>query len=553
MPEKETATYTIGDYLLDRIAELGITEMFGVPGDYNLRFLDHVVAHDKIRWVGNANELNAGYAADGYARLKGAAALLTTYGVGELSAVNAIAGSYAESLPVIHVVGAPSKKIQAERLTVHHSLGTGDFQPFMRMASEISAAVADLEIPTAPWEIDRVIRQALFERKPGYILMAADVAAAPCSPPSAPLELVSVQHVKQVEESFEEAARKFLRGKKTSMLADLMVHRLGAREALNRMLERTNIPVATLTWGKSLVDESSENFAGMYTGASSKESTRKVIEEAEALISLGVTFNDTISSGFSMNIDPSAMIEVQRDVTTVGDTAFTPISMASVIEILERIMVEESVPTMPIPDRNGEDVELPVTDEPLDQDLLWQEVAKFIDGNNIVIAEQGCSFFGLSQQRLPKGAFFVGQPQWGSIGYTLPAAMGAGLADRSKRPFLLIGDGSAQLTIQELGQMIREKVPAVIVLINNDGYTVERVIHGPEEIYNDIPAWRWDKALEFFGGTQENTLTLKATTGNELLHALTLGAENPDKLVLIEACTPRMDAPAALRAATENL
>lgn len=111
MPEKETATYTIGDYLLDRIAELGITEMFGVPGDYNLRFLDHVVAHDKIRWVGNANELNAGYAADGYARIKGAAALLTTYGVGELSAVNAIAGSYAESLPVIHVVGAPSKKI----------------------------------------------------------------------------------------------------------------------------------------------------------------------------------------------------------------------------------------------------------------------------------------------------------------------------------------------------------------------------------------------------------------------------------------------------------
>lgn len=552
MPESN-ATYTIGDYLLDRIAELGVTEMFGVPGDYNLRFLDHVVSHPKIRWVGNANELNAGYAADGYARIKGAAALLTTYGVGELSAVNAIAGSYAESLPVIHVVGAPSKKIQAARFTVHHSLGTGDFQPFLRMASEITAAVADLEIPTATWEIDRVIRQAVFERKPGYILLAADVAAAPANPPSSPLELVNISHVKQVEEAFEEAAREFLKGKKTSVLADLMVHRLGAREALNSLLENTKVPVATLTWGKSLVDESSENFAGMYTGASSKPSTRTVIEDAEALISLGVTFNDTISSGFSMNIDQSNLIEVQRDVTTVGDVAFTPISMGSAITIIERIMVEESVPTMPIPSEDAAEPELPVTDEPLSQDLLWQEVAKFIDGNNIVIAEQGCSFFGLSQQRLPKGAFFVGQPQWGSIGYTLPAAMGAGLADRSKRPFLMIGDGSAQLTIQELGQMLREGVPAVVVLINNDGYTVERVIHGPEEIYNDIPAWRWDKALEFFGGTEANSLTLKAETGTELLEALKAGAAHPDKLVLIEACTPRMDAPAALRAATESL
>ena len=99
--------YTVGDYLLDRLAELGVTEVFGVPGDYNLEFLDHIVAHPQLRWVGNANELNAGYAADGYGRLRGMSAVVTTFGVGELSAANAIAGSYAEHVPVVHIVGGP--------------------------------------------------------------------------------------------------------------------------------------------------------------------------------------------------------------------------------------------------------------------------------------------------------------------------------------------------------------------------------------------------------------------------------------------------------------
>ena len=78
-------TYTVSDYLLDRLVSLGATDIFGVPGDFNLQFLDHVIAHEQLTWVGNANELNAGYAADGYARVGGIGALVTTYGVGELS------------------------------------------------------------------------------------------------------------------------------------------------------------------------------------------------------------------------------------------------------------------------------------------------------------------------------------------------------------------------------------------------------------------------------------------------------------------------------------
>lgn len=172
-PQKSDAcsdpVYTVGDYLLDRLAELGVSEIFGVPGDYNLQFLDHIVAHPTIRWVGSANELNAGYAADGYGRLRGMSAVVTTFGVGELSVTNAIAGSYAEHVPVVHIVGGPTKDAQGTRRALHHSLGDGDFEHFLRISREITCAQANLMPATAGREIDRVLSEVREQKRPGYI------------------------------------------------------------------------------------------------------------------------------------------------------------------------------------------------------------------------------------------------------------------------------------------------------------------------------------------------------------------------------------------------
>lgn len=159
-------TYTIGDYLLDRLVDCGIDRLFGVPGDYNLQFLDRVIAHSALGWVGCANELNAAYAADGYARIKGAGALLTTYGVGELSALNGVAGSYAEHIPVLHIVGAPSTGAQQRGELLHHTLGDGDFRHFARMSEQITCSQALLTAGNACHEIDRVLRDMLTHHRP---------------------------------------------------------------------------------------------------------------------------------------------------------------------------------------------------------------------------------------------------------------------------------------------------------------------------------------------------------------------------------------------------
>ena len=222
------AGYTVGDYLLDRLAELGVTEIFGVPGDYQLEFLDHVIAHPRVRWVGGANELNAGYAADAYGRLRGMAALVTTFGVGELSAANAIAGSYAEHVPVVHIVGPPSKDTQGARLIVHHTLGDGDFEHFLRMSREITCAQANLVPATATREIDRVLSEVREQKRPGYLLIATDVARFPVEPPSSPLPRYTGGTSPRALAMFTEAAAQLIADHRPVVLADFLVHRLRA-------------------------------------------------------------------------------------------------------------------------------------------------------------------------------------------------------------------------------------------------------------------------------------------------------------------------------------
>ncbi|KAJ5273012.1 hypothetical protein N7478_008137 [Penicillium angulare] len=103
-------TIKIADYLFTRLRQLGIELIFGVPGDCNLRLVDFVEPSG-LHWIGNCNELNAAYAVDGYASINGLYALITTYGVGELSAINGIAGAFAEKAGVIHIVEAPDRPI----------------------------------------------------------------------------------------------------------------------------------------------------------------------------------------------------------------------------------------------------------------------------------------------------------------------------------------------------------------------------------------------------------------------------------------------------------
>jgi indolepyruvate decarboxylase len=540
-----TNAYTVGDYLLDRLAELGVTEVFGVPGDYNLEFLDHIIAHPDIRWVGNSNELNAGYAADGYGRLRGMSAVVTTFGVGELSAANAIAGSYAEHVPVVHIVGGPSKDAQGTRRALHHSLGDGDFEHFIRISREITCAQASLMPATATREIDRVLSEVREQKQPGYLLLPTDVARFETERAGAPLPRYAGGTSPRALALFTQAATELIGDQRLTVLADFLVHRLHAVDKLEALLAADVVPHATLMWGKSLVDENSPNFVGIYAGAASAEPVRRAIEEAPVLVTAGVVFTDMVSGFFSQRIDPAKTIDVGAQQSTVANQVFAPLEMGAALDALTGILVRREISSPPVaPVSDDARPAPPVRDQLLTQEVLWDRFCDALTPGNVVLADQGTAFYGMAAHRLAKGVTFIGQPLWGSIGYTLPATLGAGLAHPDRRPVLLIGDGAAQLTVQELGIFSREGLSPVIVVVNNDGYTVERAIHGKEAPYNDIVGWNWSGVAGALGVT--NHVAFRARTYGEFDDALTVAAERQDRMVLIEVVVGRLDIPELL-------
>lgn len=546
-------SYTIGHYLVDRLAELGVRHVFGVPGDFNLAFLDRIVEHPDLAWVGNVNELNAGYAADGYARLNGIAALVTTFGVGELSAVNATAGSYAEHVPVLHICGGPTVDAQRARRSLHHSLGDGDFEHFLRIQREITCAQASLTPANATREIDRVLREVLEQRRPGYLLLPADVAQVPSYPPAAPIPSPHNASSPGALAAFREAAAALLDGKRPTVLADLLVHRFGAVDALAKLLDAGSLPHATLLWGKSIVDELDPNFLGIYIGANSEPRVRESVEEAEALILAGVQFTDLTSGFFTHRVDSAKTVEVSPHESTVTGELFAPLEMRDALGVLAELIADQAVPSpprsAPVPARPEPKAE---AEGQLTQASMWDLLTHAVTPGNIVIAEAGTSFFGLSTHPLPAGVTFIGQPLWASIGYTLPAALGAGLACPDRRVVLLIGDGSAQLTAQELSVIARHGLKPVIVVVDNDGYTVERAIHGADQHYNDIDRWDYAKLLAAFEPAAE-ALTFRVDTAEGLRAAIDQAGAAQDRLVLIEAVVAKMDMPPLLKKLGENI
>ncbi|EDA9105904.1 alpha-keto acid decarboxylase family protein [Salmonella enterica subsp. enterica serovar Gdansk] len=540
--------YTVADYLLDRLAGCGIGHLFGVPGDYNLQFLDHVIDHPTLRWVGCANELNAAYAADGYARMSGAGALLTTFGVGELSAINGIAGSYAEYVPVLHIVGAPCSAAQQRGELMHHTLGDGDFRHFYRMSQAISAASAILDEQNACFEIDRVLGEMLAARRPGYIMLPADVAKKTAIPPTQALALPVHEAQSGVETAFRYHARQCLmNSRRIALLADFLAGRFGLRPLLQRWMAETPIAHATLLMGKGLFDEQHPNFVGTYSAGASSKEVRQAIEDADRVICVGTRFVDTLTAGFTQQLPAERTLEIQPYASRIGETWFN-LPMAQAVSTLRELCLECAF--APPPTRSaGQPVRIDKGE--LTQESFWQTLQQYLKPGDIVLVDQGTAAFGAAALSLPDGAEVVVQPLWGSIGYSLPAAFGAQTACPDRRVILIIGDGAAQLTIQEMGSMLRDGQAPVILLLNNDGYTVERAIHGAAQRYNDIASWNWTQIPPALNAAQQAECW-RVTQAIQLAEVLERLAR-PQRLSFIEVMLPKADLPELLRTVTRAL
>ncbi|TVY04658.1 alpha-keto acid decarboxylase family protein [Cohnella terricola] len=533
---------TLGQYLFDCLKAEGISEIFGIPGDYNFSLLDTLERYEGIRFVNGRNELGAGYAADGYARLQGMSALITTFGVGEMSACNTIAGANSEYVPLVHIVGAPKSTDQQAHKLMHHTLLNGDFDVFRKMYTHLCAYTAILTPENAEMEIPTAIRLAKQKRKPVYLMVAIDLVTKPIVRCATPLETPC-----GTSKSALEAALQHIRGllagsNHAVLLSDMLTLRYGLRDAVHQLALRLNLPAASLLLGKSSFDERHPNYIGVYGGAFGSEQVRNIVESADCVIAVGMIWTDINSANETAKLDRLRLVDIQPEFVKVGETKYENVMAADLIAALNASGWARSgaIPQIshPYDSLTGE------LDHPIRAASYYPRFQRMLKDKDIVVVETGTLAYGMSQMHLPAGADYISQQGWQSIGYATPAALGACIAAPERRVVLFTGDGSLQLTVQEISTMLNNGCRPIVFILNNRGYTIEKYLNvkTSDQQYNQIPDWQYTRLAEAFGG---QAFTARVRTNRELDEAIAAAEQAQiSRLCIIELIvTDPLDAP----------
>ncbi|KAB8228541.1 Pyruvate decarboxylase 1 [Aspergillus alliaceus] len=547
----------VAEYLFRRLREVGVRAVHGVPGDYNLAALDYLPKCD-LHWVGNCNELNAGYAADGYARINGMAALVTTFGVGELSALNAIAGAYSEFVPIVHIVGQPHTRSQKDGMLLHHTLGNGDFNVFTRMSADISCTLGCLnqthEVATL---IDNAIRECWIRSRPVYISLPTDMVTRKIEGArlDTPLDLNLPPNDPEKEDYVVDVVLKYLHAaKKPVILVDACAIRHRVLDEVHEFVEKSGLPTFVAPMGKGAVDETHKNYGGVYAGTGSNPGVREQVESSDLILSIGGIKSDFNTTGFSYRIGQLNTIDFHSTYVRVRYSEYPEINMKGVLQKIVQRMGTLNVGPVSPPSNLLPDNEKSSTETAITHAWLWPTVGQWLKERDVVITETGTANFGIWDTRFPANVTAISQVLWGSIGYSVGACQGAALAakEQGRRTVLFVGDGSFQLTLQEISTMIRNELNPIIFVICNEGYTIERYIHGWDAVYNDIQPWDFLSIPVAFGA-KDKYKGYKVTTRDELreLFANEEFASAPC-LQLVELHMPRDDCPASLKLTAES-
>lgn len=550
----------IAEYLFTRLRQMGIQSIHGVPGDYNLVALDYI-SQLGMKFIGNVNELNGGYAADGYARVKGMSAIVTTFGVGELSAINALAGAFSEYVPVVHIVGTPSTISQRDGMLLHHTLGNGNFKVFSEMFAEVSCATAHLQDPVeVANQIDHILRECFIRSRPVYITLPTDMVQKKVEGErlKTPINLRYPQNDPAKEDYVVDVVLKTIHAAKNPIiLVDACAIRHKVLPEVHEFVNKTQFPVFVTPMGKGAVNETHPTFGGVYAGDGSLPEVQKRVESADLILTIGGLKSDFNTAGFTYHTSTLNSIDFHSTHVVVRYSEYSGIHMRGVLQKVTAKLDPSQISAVPGPVMQNKVKENTDSSDIITQAWFWPTVGEFLQEKDIVITETGTANFGIWETKFPKGVTALSQVLWGSIGYSVGACQGAALATRdageNRRTILFVGDGSFQLTCQELSSIIRLGLKPIIFVICNNGFTIERFIHGMEAAYNDIQPWHFKDLVKTFGAEEGKYKTFQIKTKQQV-HNLFQDQEfrAAKCLQFVELYIPWDDAPRALKLTAES-
>ena len=536
---KPAGVQTIGSYLIQRLQDYGIEHVFGIPGDFVLGFYS-MLEDSPIMVVGTTREDNAGYAADAYARVHGMGAVCVTYCVGGLSMANSIAGAYAEKSPVVVISGAPGVAERRKDPLLHHRVR--DFNTQREVFEKITVASASLDDPlTAFREIDRCLAAAARFKRPVYLELPRDrvnaVSLYPHEPSSEPL----VSEKAPLKEALEEAAELINECSRPVILAGVDLHRFGLGGEVVKFAEKHQIPMCATLQGKSVVAEKHPLFVGIYEGAMCRDHIRKFVEESDCLIVLGAFMTDIDLGIFTANLDFSRSIYVTSDELRIRHHHFKEVLLGDFVKGLLKADLKPPRRPMPAAPKVDDGPWVANQEAKVTTKRLFARINELLDEHMVVITDVGDCLFAAADLTIYKDTEFLSPAYYTSMGFAIPASLGAQFGNPKLRPLVLVGDGAFQMTFQELSTALKHGFNPIVLVMNNKGYTTERFLQeGP---FNDIPNWNYHQLPELLGGGWG----FEVHTEGDLDQALNAALANKESFSLLNIHLGKLDISPALQ------
>lgn len=536
---------TISDYLIQRLQSLGLRTVFGIPGDYVLGFYADLEA-SPIEVVGTTREDCAGYAADAYARVAGLGCVCVTYCVGGLSVVNSVAGAYAEKSPLLVISGAPGLHERGRNALLHHKVR--DFDTQRQVFDKITVAHAALEDPlTAFREIDRVLESIVRYRRPGYIEIPRDMAKVRPTHPHTPTESVLTSDPQELQESVNDAVEMLRESERPIIMAGVEIHRFGLQAPVLKLAQKHQLPICSTLLGKSAISEGHPLYVGVYEGAMGRREVTEFVESSDCILMLGTFLTDINMGIYTANLDPRRCIVATSEDLRIRYHHYHQVQPGDFIGELGRRSFRCGRRPIPKDHLRGPVKFTAKKGAKMTVNRLFEKVNTILTEEMMVICDVGDSLFGGADLVMHRHTDFISPAYYTSMGFAVPAALGAQMASPKSRPVVLVGDGAFQMTGMELSTIHRRGLYPIVIVLNNKGYTTERfILDGP---FNDIGHWNYHKVTELIGGGWG----FEVFTETDLEKALGAALANRDSFSLINVHLDPMDRSEALERLARRL
>lgn len=526
-----TATTTVGRHLLDRLYGLGVRHIFGIPGDYIIRF-DKLIEQHPIEFINATRENTAGYLADAYARVTGLGVACVTYGVG-INIVNATSQAYVESSPLVVISGAAGTRESSLDGSLHHLLNRpvrgGVDSTQMEIFQKITVDQARLTDPkTAASDIERVLQSCLFHKKPVYIELPRDHVDEAILTGATPLGEPPKSDPHALQEALEETARILGESRRPIIWAGHELARRRLADPLMEFAQQHQIPIASSLLGKGIISEHHPLFLGVYQGAMSQPEIKAYAEKCDVALVLGVLFSDVDTGHFTDKLGPKNKIVAHPTEVIIGHHHYPDVLLGDYLQGLKGLAMKKSYPVdfprwaerpaQPFKAKNG---------AATTTRRFFDCLESHLRPEHILVSDIGDCLFGSLDLTVEKDSY-IACSFWASLGFAVPAAVGAQFGAPERRVIAVVGDGAFQMTATELATAVYYGLDPIIIVLNNHGYGMERPLL--EGRYNDILNWNYAEIPRLLGGGHG----VRVTSEDGLDKALTEALERRGMFSLIE-------------------